>query len=93
MNLKKMLLLSSFLWATVALFPQTGDWYNLDFSTDGVAGISANKIYTIVDTGKIRAVIVAVIDDVVDISHPDLEGRIWINEKEIAGNGIDDDRN
>lgn len=93
MNLKKMLLLNSFLLATVALFPQTGDWYNLDFSTDSIAGISANKIYTIVDKDKIQRVIVAVIDDGVDIKHPDLEGRIWINEKEIAGNGIDDDGN
>lgn len=93
MNLKKLLVLGSFLLATVASFPQTGDWYNLDFSKDSVAGISANKIYTIVDKDKIRPVIVAVIDDGVDINHPDLEGRIWVNEKEIPENGIDDDGN
>jgi subtilisin family serine protease len=38
-------------------------------------------------------VIVAVIDSGVDIEHEDLQGRIWINEDEIAGNGIDDDNN
>lgn len=44
--------------------------------------------------GKIGTkVIVAVIDGGVDVSHPDLDGNIWTNEKEIAGNGIDDDKN
>jgi subtilisin family serine protease len=38
-------------------------------------------------------VVVAVIDTGVDIDHPDLINNIWINEKEIPVNGIDDDRN
>ncbi len=37
-------------------------------------------------------VIVAVIDTGIDISHPDLAANIWTNPGEIAGNGIDDDR-
>lgn len=36
-------------------------------------------------------IIVAVVDSGVDISHPDLASRIWTNEREIPGNGIDDD--
>jgi len=40
-----------------------------------------------------RTVIVAVIDDSVDIAHPDLAANIWTNPGEIAGNGIDDDGN
>jgi len=36
---------------------------------------------------------IAVIDSGVQIDHPDLKDNIWANEKEIAGNGIDDDRN
>jgi subtilisin family serine protease len=36
-------------------------------------------------------VVVAVIDDGVDFSHPDLAGQAWVNPGEIAGNGIDDD--
>lgn len=38
-------------------------------------------------------VIVAVIDTGVDYNHPDLLNNIWINTKEIPGNGIDDDGN
>jgi subtilisin family serine protease len=35
----------------------------------------------------------AVIDTGVDYTHPDLAANIWNNSDEIAGNGIDDDRN
>ncbi len=38
-------------------------------------------------------VIVAVTDTGVDISHPELAGRLWTNPGETAGNGIDDDHN
>ncbi len=36
---------------------------------------------------------IAVIDSGVDINNPDLKNNIWINQKEIADNGLDDDRN
>ena len=39
------------------------------------------------------SVVVAVLDDGVDFSHPDLAARQWVNPGEIAGNGIDDDGN
>jgi len=38
-------------------------------------------------------VVVAIIDTGVDLGHPDLQGSIWFNPREIAGNGIDDDNN
>jgi subtilisin family serine protease len=38
-------------------------------------------------------VIVAVIDGGIDTAHEDLAGKIWVNKKEIPGNGIDDDHN
>lgn len=37
------------------------------------------------------SVIVAVIDGGVDIAHPALAEHLWVNPREIAGNGIDDD--
>ncbi|RME34295.1 MAG: hypothetical protein D6786_05320 [Gammaproteobacteria bacterium] len=40
-----------------------------------------------------RQVVVAVLDDAVDIHHPDLYANIWSNPGEIAGNGFDDDGN
>jgi subtilisin family serine protease len=38
-------------------------------------------------------VIVAVIDSGIDIDHEDLKSVMWINEKEVPGNGMDDDKN
>ena len=38
-------------------------------------------------------VIVAVLDSGVQLDHPDLQGNLWTNPGEIAGNGVDDDAN
>ena len=38
-------------------------------------------------------VVIGVIDEGIQISHPDLANNIWVNPREIAGNGIDDDGN
>ena len=37
--------------------------------------------------------IIAVIDSGIDLKHPDLKDNLWVNPGEIAGNGIDDDKN
>lgn len=42
---------------------------------------------------KGNGVLVAVVDDGVDITHPALQNRIAINDKEIPNNNIDDDGN
>eukprot|EP00955_Chlamydomonas_euryale_P117119 366456-Chlamydomonas_euryale.AAC.2 len=38
-------------------------------------------------------VVVAVIDTGVDLAHPELAGKLWVNAAEVPGNGIDDDGN
>ncbi len=38
-------------------------------------------------------VVVAVVDSGIDLAHPDLAGKLWVNPGEIPGNGIDDDGN
>jgi len=82
------------------LFSGSGDsllfynWHNLSLEDDSVPGISTEKAYKELLKDKIpKKVIVAVIDGGVDINHEDLKGKIWVNRKEIAGNGIDDDNN
>ena len=44
-------------------------------------------------TGGDRRIIVAVIDGPVKYDHPDIAPNMWTNEKEIPGNGVDDDNN
>lgn len=74
------------------------DWFNLDPTTDGIEGVSSDKLFVRLNgtrpaIARTEAVIVAVIDSGVDIHHEDLQGKIWVNEDEIPGNGIDDDNN
>ncbi len=71
------------------------DWFLLDPEQDRVQGVSAERVYTTLLKGKApsRTVVVAVIDSGVDIEHEDLQGVIWVNQGEIPGNGIDDDKN
>jgi cell wall-associated protease len=69
-------------------------WSHLDLSKDTIPGMSVDKAYTQLLKGKKPTkVIVAVLDSGVDIDHEDLKSIIWTNPKEIAGNGIDDDKN
>lgn len=69
-------------------------WQLLDYEQDTVYGTSVNRAYKELLKGKkSHPVIVAVIDEGLDITHEDLHGHIWTNTKEIAGNGIDDDGN
>ncbi len=71
------------------------NWYNLDYKTDKVIGVSVNKAYNelLVNKTPKKKMIVAVIDAGVDIHHEDLQGKIWVNKNEIPENGIDDDHN
>ena len=79
---------------TVAKLSKQQTWQLLDYEQDTVYGTSVNRAYKELLKGKkSHPVIVAVIDLGVDITQEDLQGHIWTNKKEIAGNGIDDDKN
>ncbi|WP_316771280.1 S8 family peptidase [Pedobacter frigiditerrae] len=95
MNIKKLLSL-----ALVAALPllssaqQKANWQNLDLKTDTTFGISTEKAYKELLKGKKSTpVLVAVLDGGVDLNHEDLKRVIWTNKKEVAGNGLDDDKN
>jgi cell wall-associated protease len=77
---------------TIATKPPL-DWFLRDPETDLVQGVSAERAYEFLKDRPSRTVIVAVVDTGIDIEHEDLKGVIWTNEDEIAGNGIDDDKN
>ena len=68
-------------------------WHLKDGETDGYMGISLNKAYQLLKGRKSTTVIVAVIDSGIDTLHEDLKPILWKNEKEITGNGKDDDGN
>ncbi|HEU4495904.1 MAG TPA: S8 family peptidase [Flavobacterium sp.] len=69
-------------------------WSHLDIFADTIPGMSVDKAYKeLIKNKKGKKIIVGVVDSGVDIEHPDLQGVIWTNAKEIAGNGIDDDKN
>jgi cell wall-associated protease len=70
------------------------DWFMRDPQTDQVQGLSVEKTYlTLLKEKPSKTVLVAVIDSGIDIDHEDLKGIIWVNEDEIPGNGLDDDKN
>lgn len=69
-------------------------WSHLDLIKDSIPGMSVDRAYAELLQGKKGVkVIVGIVDSGVDIEHPDLQGKIWTNPKEIPGNGIDDDKN
>jgi len=77
----------------VRVRPIPKNWYQLDPAIDSVAGISLTRAYQLLKGMKPETVIVAVIDNGVDIDHEDMKNVIWTNPKEIPGNHIDDDHN
>lgn len=98
-------LLAAFVVAEQTSFAQqeksikTGDvpkgWHLLDKTKDGYYGISVNKAYDFLHSKNLKGktVLVAIIDSGIDTLHEDLKDILWVNPKEIPGNGIDDDGN
>ena len=72
---------------------QESNWQHLDLATDTIPGMSVLKAHEFLEGKKGVEVIVGVIDSGTDLTHEDLKDVAWINKNEIAGNGIDDDKN
>ena len=68
-------------------------WQLLDQKENGFYGISLKPAYLFLQGKKSKPVVVATIDSGVDTLQNDLKSILWVNTKEIPGNGIDDDHN
>ena len=75
-------------------------WHYYNVGDITIAGSAAKKgaDINVLDSWKTLCcgdpeIIVAVVDEGVKWSHPDLKANMWVNTKEIPGNGIDDDGN
>ena len=71
------------------------NWHLLDATADRYQGISLLRAERELLQGRTpaRQVLVAVIDNGVDTAHAALRSRLWMNPRETAANGRDDDNN
>lgn len=72
---------------------QKQGWGHLDLIKDSIPGMSLDKAYDFIKNKQGTTVVVAVVDSGTDLEHEDLKDVAWVNPKEVAGNGIDDDKN
>jgi subtilisin family serine protease len=72
--------------AAQAADPMSADQWAL--ATPAATG--ASEAWT---QSKGDGVVVAILDSGVQLDHPDLAANLWTNPGEVAGNGVDDDRN
>lgn len=69
------------------------NWFNLDRKKDKIFGMSTEKAHQYLAGKTSQVVIVGVLDSGVDEDHEDLKAVMWVNTKEVANNGVDDDNN
>lgn len=91
-NVRKLILLLVFI-PQIIWSQSKKEWQHFDPDEDKLLGISTFKAFDLLKDRKPETVIVAVIDNGVELDHHDLQGQFWINPGEIPGNGIDDDKN
>ncbi|OGQ78306.1 MAG: hypothetical protein A3F90_13900 [Deltaproteobacteria bacterium RIFCSPLOWO2_12_FULL_60_19] len=60
----------------------------------GLTPMGAGKSAWDIETGEKNPIVVAFVDSGLDYVHPEIAKKnVWVNAKEIPGNGIDDDKN
>jgi subtilisin family serine protease len=71
------------------------NWHWKDYKKDNVHGISLYQAYEYLKSipAKPSPIIVAVMDGGIDTTNIEINNRLWVNKKEIANNGIDEDHN
>ncbi len=70
------------------------NWYHLYSAKDTTMGIDlVEALKNFPKPASAKPVIVAVIDGGTDPLHEDLKANMWVNEKEIPNNSVDDDLN
>ncbi len=75
--------------AATALVPADPLW-GQQWALQSGAALGGPTAWALAGTGA--GTTVAVLDTGIDASHPDLRGALWTNPNEVAGNGVDDDR-
>lgn len=70
-------------------------WSMNGTSTAGIHAVEAWQLMAQAQRSRqvTTGVVMAIVDDGVDVTHGDLKENIWVNPGEIPGNGIDDDGN
>lgn len=98
--MKKLVLALSFAFSIGFAQAQTSEvpketWYHSDFEQTGVYGVNTEKALDFLKKNKRKSqpIVVGVLDSGVEHFHEDLKANMWVNTKEIPGNGIDDDKN
>lgn len=71
------------------------NWFHSDFSKTGIYGVGTDSALEFLKSKKMKptTIVVGVLDSGIQIDHEDLKNEIWVNAKEVAGNGRDDDNN
>jgi cell wall-associated protease len=73
---------------------QLKNWQLKDIQLDCLPGVSLERAYSeLLKDKEGEEVIVALLDDHIDLNHENLKDQIWVNRDEIPNNGLDDDGN